>query len=192
MTPRTGPGTDAAGNQRSTFVINKQYVDLTIMSGSEAALIQHTAFVVQLRDQTARQTYNDTAGMSSLTRGHDYCTPLSNTTPAVDSGYGAYINTDKFKIIKRLEFETAGSLGTAFPDKLHPGSSGDTGRGTRTMQVRRAQFKLNYGSTVLKSAGDSNQDGGSLEYADINPEQKRFIVIFNNNSLLDGEYPTGS
>ena len=191
MTAATNSGNNT-GNARSTFVVNKQYCDLTIMSGSEAALISHTAFIVQLKDKTARQTYVDTAGMSSLTRGNDYATPDSNTVPATDSGYGAFINTDKYKIIKRLELETAGSLGTAFPDKLHPGASGNNGRGTRTMQCHRAQFKLNYGSTVLKSAGDSQQDGGSLNYDDINPEQKRFLIIFNNNALVDGEYPTVS
>lgn len=187
MTARNGSGGNT-GNNRSSFVVNKQYVDLTLSSGNESELVSYTAFLVQLVDKTARQTYVDTAGLSSMTRDADYCVPSGPL--GVDSGYGAYINTDKYKIIKRLEFETAGILGSPHGSSID--ANGDTGRGTRAFQVRRTQFKVNYGSTILKSAGGPNEDGGSLVYDEINPEQKRFIVIFHNNSSLDGQYPTVS
>jgi archaellin len=189
MTARNGSGGNT-GNNRSSFVINKQYVDLTITSGNENALLNHTAFVIQLKDKTAQQTYSDTAGVTSLTRDADYCVP--DAAAGVDSGYGAYINTDKYKIIKRLEFETVGIVPSAHPENKALSASGDVGKGTRTLQVIRRQFKINYGNTQLKSAGGPQEDGGSLVYDEINPEQKRFIVIFSNNSLLDGQQPNVS
>lgn len=183
------PGLQATPANKSKYVVNKQYVDLTITSGNEAALTHYTAFVVQLQPKTASQTYAATTSMSTLLRDQDYITPLNSL--GNDSGYGAYINNDRYKIIKRLEFETLGIVPTAHPENKVSSASGDTGRGTRTLQVRRTQFKLNYGSTVFKSAGD-DATGTTLNYAEINPEQKRFIVIFSDNSLLDVEMPTVS
>lgn len=183
------PGLQATPANKSKYVVNKQYVDLTITSGNEAALTHYTAFVVQLQPKTASQTYQATQSMTNLLRDQDFITPLNAT--GNDSGYGAYVNNDRYKIIKRLEFETSGIVPTAHPENKQVSSSGDTGRGTRTLQVRRTQFKLNYGSTLFKSAGD-DATGTTLNYAEINPEQKRFIVIFNDNSLLDLEVPTVS
>lgn len=174
---------------RSKVVANKQYVDLTVTSGNEASLLHLTAFVVQLQPKVASQTYAETSSMSTLVRGTDFATPLDAL--GNDSGYGAYINNQRYKIIQRIEFETAGALSAAFPDNLEPSSSGDTGRGTRIMQVRRSQFKLNYGSTLFKSTGDG-ATSASLEYSEINPEQKRFIIIFSDNSLADLQFPTVS
>lgn len=183
------PGLQATPANKSKYVVNKQYVDLTITSGNEAALTHYTAFLVQLEPKTASQTYQSTTSMSTMVRDQDYITPLNSV--GNDSGYGAYINNDRYKIIKRIEFETLGIVPTAHPENKVSSASGDTGRGTRTLQVRRSQFKINYGSTVFKSAGD-DATGVTLNYADINPEQKRFIVIFSDNSLLDLETPVVS
>ncbi len=180
MTPE--PQTNSA--LRSKVVVNKQYIDLTINAGNENAQIQFTAFMVQLQPKTATQTYTDTAGMTALTRNEDFCTPLNSLSQ--DSGYGAYINNQKYRIIKRLEFETfSGASGGA------GGSTGNTGQGTRSGILHRCQAKLNYGSTLFKSSG-SGDSSATLNYADINPEQKRFIVIFSDNSLVDLQYPTVS
>jgi len=169
---------------RSKVVVNKQYIDLTITAGNENAQLQFTAFMVQLQPKVAQQTYTDTGAMSSLTRDDDFCTPLNSLSQ--DSGYGAFMNNQKYKIIKRLEFETfSGGSGGA------GGSTGNTGQGTRTGILHRCQAKLNYGSTLFKSSG-SGESSASLNYAEINPEQKRFIVIFSDNSIVDLQYPTVS
>jgi len=170
---------------RSKAIVNKQYVDLTITAGSEKSLVQYTAFVVQLHNKTAVDVYKNTSSMTTLLRGTDYITPLTFT--GGDSGYGAYLNAARFKILKRIEFETAGTPPLGYSN--NPGSStGDTGRGTRGWYVRRAQFRLNYGSTVCKSTTNLNE----LSYDELDPEHKRFIVIFSDNSIADLEYPTVS
>lgn len=174
---------------RSKVVVNKQYVDLTIKSGNETSLVSFTAFLVQLQPKVAQQTYTDTAAMSGMVLNDDYVVPT--TALGLETGYGAYINNQKYRIIKRLEFETAGAISSNFPDNLNPGPSGNVGRGTRILQAHRTQFKLNYGSTLFKSSG-AGETLSTLQYADINPEQKRFIVIFSDNSLADLEYPTVS
>jgi hypothetical protein len=170
------------GTLRSKVVVNKQYVDLRISTGNEQSVISFTAFIVQLQPKVAQQTYQETSQMSSLTRDADYCCPTDSL--GNDSGYGAYINNQRYKIIKRLEFETLGgaSGGAA-------GSTGNVGRGTRTGIMHRAQAKINYGSTIFKSSGN-NSTTQTLTYSEINPEQKRFILLFSDNALLDLEFPT--
>lgn len=173
---------------RSKVVVNKQYVDLTIKAGNEPAPVQFTAFLVQLQPKVAQQTYTDTAGMSGMVLNDDYVVPT--TAVGLETGYGAYINNQKYKIIKRLEFETGG-VGSATSRLTGTPATGNVGRGTRNWILHRTQFKLNYGSTLFKSSG-SGETLSTLQYADINPEQKRFIVIFSDNSLADLEYPTVS
>ena len=184
MTPVPQQGS----NLRSKVIVNKQYVDLTITAGNEASLLQFTAFLVQLQPKTAQQTYEATNSMSSLTRNEDFITTAG--TLGIDTGYGAYINNDKYKILKRIEFETGGNAPSSNgPEDTQ--ATGDTGRGTRSWYLRRAQMKINYGSTLFKSAGNSDSSL-TLEYKDINPEQKRFIIIFSDNGTGDLESPTVS
>lgn len=166
--------------KRSKVVVNKQYVDLTVTSGNEAALQHLTAFVVQLQPKVASQVYEETSSMQTLVRGTDFITPLN--IAGNDSGYGAYVNNSRFRILKRLEFETAG----AGPDTQVGNATGNTGRGTQSWYAKRTQMKLNYGSTLFKSSG-SSASSETLQYSEINPEQKRFIVIFSDNGLGDLE-----
>lgn len=122
--------------------------------------------------------------MTTLIRGTDYITPLN--AAGLDSGYGAFMNNQRFKILKRLEFETAGPA----PIGFGPGAAtGNVGRGTNMTYVKRTQMKLNYGSTLFKSSGDVATTQ-TLQYADINPEQKRFIVLFSDNEIVDLEFPS--
>lgn len=170
-------------NNRSKVVVNSQWVDLTVTGGSEPSLLALTAFVVQLKENNAEQVYRDTTNMSTLVRNTDFVTPLAGTN---DTGYGPYLNSDRFKIIKRIEFNTIGAA-AGWPGG--PPSTGDVGQGTRNFAVRRQQFKLNYGNTVLKSTGNA-ANSNTLNYDDIDPRHKRFILIFSDNNLIDGEYPT--
>lgn len=184
--PVMTPKPQSEGYLCNKACINTQWVDLAITSGGEPERISHTAFVVQLKADNAVDVYNDTSLMTALNRDSDYCT--ANNASGNDSGFGAYLNSDRFKIIKRIEFTTYG-------DQLatNIGSTGNTGRGPRMGLVHRAQFKLNYGNTVVKATGENLPASGasidSLGYDDIEPRHKRFIVIVNDNSALDLQFP---
>lgn len=172
------PESDAS--KLSKVVINTQWVDLAITGGSEPSPLYHTAFLVQLQEGCASQVYNETVKMTTLFRTLDYATPPN--AAGIDSGFGPYLNNDRFKILKRLEFSTLG------PTQGWPGGpSGNDGPGLGAA-VRRTQFKINYGNTVLTSTGnDASQI--NLNYDEIDPHKKRFIILFSDNDLTDGEYP---
>jgi len=172
----------AINTLRSKVVINSQYLDLSITGGNEPSPLYLTAFIVHLMPKCALQTYYETSNMTTFNKDSDYCCPDS-VVPGVASGYGAYLNSSRYKIIKRMEFSTvADSIGW-------PGGppGGNTGSGLGAA-LKRSQHKLSYGNTVLKSTG-SNADTNDLEYGEIDPKHKRFIVIFSDNSVLDGQYP---
>ena len=177
------PGVQDALTSRNKIVVNKQYVDLSVLAHTEAGLLNHTAFLVSLAPDNATQVYTETSAMHSLTKDTDYAVPV--TAAGVDTGYGPYLNTDRFNIIKRLEFETAG----VWPISNAGNTTGNVGEGTNSFYIKRCQFKINYGSTIMSASGDGATTGGSLPYAEIKPHQKRFIILFSNNSLVDGEYP---
>ena len=170
---------------RNKCVINTQWLDMSITGGNEATPLYLTAFLVQLQEDTATQVYAETGSMSTLTRDSDYCCPnvTSGSAAGQDSGYGAYLNPDRFKILKRMEFSTSA------PTIGWPGGppGGNTGSGLGAA-LKRHQFKVNYGNTTIKSTGDGAQLQ-TIPYAEIDPKHKRFIIIFSDNSALDGEFP---
>lgn len=172
------PESDAT--QNSKVVVNTQWVDMAITGGTEPSPLYHTAFLVQLQESCASQVYNETVNMSTLFRNRDYATP-SNAL-GVDSGFGPYLNNDRFKILKRLEFSTV-AAGAGWPGG--PPSNDGPGLGAA---VRRTQFKINYGNTVFTSTGN-DADQNTLNYAEIDPYKKRFIILFSDNELSDGEFP---
>lgn len=179
------PAPQSTNTIRSKCVVNSQWVDLSVYAGNETSLLAHTAFLVQLDEKNARQVYEETGNMQSLVRGRDFITPLNSL--GTDSGYGAYLNNDRFKIIKRLEFETAGHEPVGYVG--NPGTStGNTGSGTNSWFVKRCQFKVNYGNTVFKSTGDGATQQ-SLSYSELPSPSKRFIIMFNDNIRTDLEYP---
>ena len=177
------PEPQAINTLRSKVVVNQQFLDLSITGGTEPSPLYLTAFLVQLQPKCALQTYQDTSNMTTLAKDSDYCCP-DTVVPGVASGYGAYLNASRFKIIKRMEFCTMGPT-IGWPGGP-PGVSQDTqGLGAA---LKRSQHKLSYGQTVLKSTG-SQADSQDLTYADIDPKHKRFIVIFSDNSVVDNQYP---
>lgn len=167
---------------RNKAVANTQWVDLSVTGGSEPAALYVTAFLVQLQEETASQVYFETSNMATLTRGTDFATPTV-TGGTSDTGYGPYMNTDRFKILKRMEFCTLG------PTIGWPGGppGGNMGGGLGAA-VRRMQFKINYGNTTFKSTGQ-HASLQSLPYAECDPKHKRFIVIFSDNNLNNQKYP---
>ena len=135
---------------RNKAVVNTQWVDLSITGGNEPNSLYFTAFLVQLHEDTAQQVYDETSSMTTLTRNTDYCCPNVIGGPG-DSGYGAYMNSARYKILHRMEFCTLG------PTIGWPGGppGGNMGGGLGAA-VRRTQFKINYGNTVFKSAGSGD------------------------------------
>ena len=168
---------------RNKAVINTQWVDLSITGGNEPSPLYFTAFLVQLQEDTATQTYVETSKMQTLVKDTDYCCP-NNVGSTLNSGYGAYMNSARYKILKRMEFCTLGPT-IGWPGGP-PGTGGtDSGLGAA---VRRHQFKINYGNTTLKSAGSGAQLQ-TMPYDEIDPKHKRFLVLFSDNSLLDSQFP---
>ena len=182
------PAPQNSDTVRSKCVVNTQWVDLSIKAGSEDALLQHTAFLVQLNPMNARQVYQETGSMQSLIRGRDFTSALGPL--GTDSGYGAYLNSDRFTILKRLEFETAGHPPIGFAGQSS-GSTGNTGSGTNGWYIKRCQFKVNYGNTVFKSTGDGATQS-SLQYAELPSPSKRFIILFSDNIRTDAQFPSFS
>jgi len=173
----------AINTLRSKVVVNSQWLDLSITGGTEPSPLYLTAFIVQLQPKCALQTYYETTNMTVMNKDSDYCCP-DTVVPGVASGYGPYLNSSRFKIIKRMEFCTiAPNIG--WPGGPVATSGTDQGLGAA---LRRSQHKLSYGNTVFKSTG-SNADTNDLEYGELDPKHKRFVVIFSDNSVLDGQYP---
>jgi len=168
---------------RSKVVVNNQWLDMSITGGNEPSPLYLTVFIVQLMPKAANQTYAETFNMTSMNKDSDYCCPDVIAVPPVASGYGAYLNTSRYKIIKRMEFSTMGAT-IGWPGGP-PG--GNTGSGLGAA-LKRSQHKLSYGNTVLKSTGDG-ASSNDLEYAEIDPKHKRFIVIFSDNNVIDNQYP---
>lgn len=175
-----------SGSNRSKCFVHKQYVDLAIKSGTESALLSFTAFLVQLKPEVATETYTETTQMTVLENDKDYCSAPSTTA---DSGYGAYVNSTRYKILKRIELETQSITDDSISSVGR--TTGNVGQGSRMNQLHRAQLRVNYGNTLIKApAGQGdNDDLDTVDYDDIKPESKRFIVIFSDNSFLDGQYP---
>ena len=168
---------------RSKVVVNNQWLDLSITGGNEPSPLYLTAFIVQLMPKAANQTYAETTNMTVMNKDSDYACPDVISVPPVASGYGAYLNTSRYKIIKRMEFSTLGAT-IGWPGGP-PG--GNTGSGLGAA-LKRSQHKLSYGNTVLKSTGDG-ASSNDLEYSEIDPKHKRFIVIFSDNSTVDNQFP---
>ncbi len=173
----------AINTLRSKVVVNSQWLDLSVTGGNEASPLYMTAFIVQLQPKSALQTYYETSNMTVLAKDSDYCCP-DTVVPGVASGYGAYLNSSRFKIIKRMEFCTVG------PTIGWPGGPPAVSQNTQGLgaALRRSQHKLSYGNTVLKSTG-KQADSQDLEYGEIEAKHKRFIIIFSDNSVVDNEYP---
>lgn len=168
---------------RNKAVVNTQWVDLSITGGNEPSPLYFTAFLVQLQEDTATQVYQETNNMTALTQNADYCAPQQAAAPALESGYGPYLNSDRFKILKRMEFSTMGAT-IGWPGGP-PGGNVGPGLGAA---LRRTQFKINYGNTTFKSTGEGAQLQ-TMPYAEIDPKHKRFLILFSDNSSLDLQFP---
>lgn len=155
-----------------------QYVDVLLEPGNEEDMLIHTIFLVKLRndESQAERTYNYTTNMHSLTAGQDY------TTNQQRLGAQAWLNPERYIIHKRWEFHTCGD------EKVEPtpGASGNIQNFSGA--INRFGFKVSYGGRHLKATGVSTEIS-QLQYNDIAPQDKYFLICFSDNSRLDLENP---
>lgn len=166
MTPVFGTATDDLECNR---VLDKSDVmDITVTLESpvnnEEETINFTAYIVQLKDAIAG---NYSSGALALTNSVHYVS-------APNPGGHALLNLKYFKILKSKKF-TLSNYGAALSL-----SAGQTQFGT----TQRWTWKLNQKRLV------QNPTGNFAASAPVDPSQARFLIIFNDNSIVDGESPT--
>lgn len=163
---------------RQNLKLYSQFVDLILEPGNEEDILIHTIFLVKLRNDEgiARRTYNDTSSMSSMTVNEDY---VSNSQR---SGAQAWLNPERYIIIKRWEMHTCGD------EKMEPTPGAAGVIQNMSGAINRIGFKINYGGRHLKVTGNTSTIQ-NIQYNDIPPEDKYFLVAFSDNSTLDLENP---
>lgn len=169
----------AVNTQLGNLKLYSQYIDLIVSPGGEVDLLNHTLFLVQLRDDgagMARQTYIRTGSMSSLTLDLDYTDNPDN------AGSQVWLNPLLYKIHKRIECFTAGNTNEPI--------ASDTGivMQNHSGGYNRYGMKISYGGRHLR-ATERSAEIQSITYNDIPPEYKYFIIAFSDNSPVDLENP---
>lgn len=163
---------------RQNLKLYSQYVDVILEPGNEEDMLIHTIFLIKLRnDQNqAMRTYNDTVGMSIFSVGEDF------TTNQQRLGAQAWLNPERYEIHKRWEMHTCGD------EKIEPtpGASGVIQNNSGA--INRWGFKISYGGRHLRASG-VNTEISNVQYGDIAPEDKYFLVAFSDNSRLDLQNP---
>jgi len=155
-----------------------QYVDVILEPGNEEDMLIHTIFLVKLNndEDRARRTYQQTVGMTALNDKLDY---VSNKDR---SGAQAWVNPERYEVIKRWEMHTCGD------EKVEPtpGASGNIQNWSGA--INRFGFKINYSGRQLKITGRDAKIN-DYKYVAISPESKYFLLCFSDNSVLDTENP---
>lgn len=167
-------GADDDGNQ----MIHKGmgihcYVDLENINGvNEEGTIQFSAFLVSLKDCANNgTTFNPASGALTLVENVDY---MRNYVGAFGKGGMFLLNKKKFTIHKKKFFTLSNreqSLGI---------SASYTRMGTNCQWY----WKLKPQSYIKNPAGNWS----SLQSA-LDPSKQYYLILFNNNELLDGEAP---
>jgi len=176
----TFPG-GAVNNQLGNLKLYSQYIDLIVQPGAELDLLNHTIFLVQLRDDgagMARQTYERTSSMSAMTLDLDYTDNPDN------AGSQCWLNPLLYKIHKRIECFTCGKTEA-------PGAAEDAALASvrnNSGGYNRFGMKISYGGRHLR-ATERSVEIQSITYEDIPPEYKYFIISFSDNSTLDTDNP---
>jgi hypothetical protein len=163
---------------RQNLKMYSQYVDCIMEPGNEEDMLIHTVFLVKLRNDAsqAERTYNYTNNMKDLVAGQDF------TTNQQRLGAQAWLNPERYEIHKRWEMHTCGD------EKVEPtpGASGNIQNHSGAMN--RWGFKVSYGGKHLRATG-TDTEISQLQYNDIAPEDKYFLIAFSDNSRLDAENP---
>jgi len=169
---------EAVTTVKQNLKLYSQFVDVILEPGNEEDILIHTLFLVKLRndDDRARRTYTQTLNMKTLTENNDF------VVNAQRDGAQAWMNPERYEIIKRWELHTCGD------EKIEPtpGASGIIQN--MSGAINRIGFKINYSGRQIKITGTSSTVNSYL-YNDIAPECKYFLVAFSDNSTLDLENP---
>lgn len=163
---------------RQNLKLYSQYVDVILEPGNEEDMLIHTLFLVKLRNEggIARRTYNDTSGMQVMGDDKDFC------TNAQRDGAQAWLNPERYHIIKRWELHTVGD------EKIEPTPGAAGIIQNMSGAINRFGFKINYGGRHLRVSGNDTTVQ-NIHYNDMEPEDKYFLVVFSDNSRLDLENP---
>jgi len=164
---------------RQNLKLYSQYVDVILEPGGEEDMLIHTLFLIKLKNEDgigARRTYNDTSGMSTMTVVEDF---VSNSQR---DGAQVWLNPERYDIIKRWELHTVGD------EKIEPTPGAAGIIQNMSGAINRFGFKINYGGRHLKVSG-SGTTIQNIQYNDMAPEDKYFLVAFSDNSRLDLENP---
>lgn len=166
---------------RSKCFLYKQYVDFTISSGTEPKLQQFTIYLVSLQPDTAQSVYNDSTGMTQLVNGRDFIGTPPKAIGGDHTQYGVYLNPRSFKVHQKWTCNTQSIAAAAI-------SSVARNTSNTTNQHNRFSCTVNYGGTTLAAPGDNvlalpqNDRLHDIEYADIPPHKKRFLLVFSDEN----------
>ena len=153
-------------------------MDVILEPGNEEDILIHTIFLVKLRDDEdqATRTYRQTSNMTNLNNNIDY---ISNVQR---DGAQAWVNPERYIVINRWEMHTCGD------EKIEPtpGSSGIIQN--MSGAINRFGFKINYSGRHLKATGVGTTIH-NVNYNDIEPGSKYFLLCFSDNSIVDLENP---
>lgn len=165
---------------RQNLKLYSQYVDCILEPGGEEDMLIHTLFLIKLNNEDgigARRTYNDTSGMTSMTVVEDF---VSNSQR---DGAQVWLNPERYNIIKRWELHTVGD------EKIEPTPGAAGIIQNMSGAINRFGFKINYGGRHLRVSG-TQATIQNIQYNDMAPEDKYFLVAFSDNSRLDLENPS--
>ncbi|AXH78640.1 MAG: putative capsid protein [Circular genetic element sp.] len=171
-------GGPSPNETRQNLKLYSQFVDVILEPGNEEDILIHTIFLVKLANDSnqARDTYNATTAMNGMTFGQDY---ISNQGRP---GAQAWLNPERYEIIKRWEFHTVGD------EKVEPTPGASANMQNFSGGINRFGFKINYSGRHLRATGEGKEIS-DIVYNDIEPEHKYFMVAFSDNSTLDLENP---
>ena len=166
MTPVFGTATDDLDCNRALDKSDAMDINVTLENSvnNEEETINFTCYLVQLKDAIGT---GYASGALALTNSIHY---VSAPVP----GASALLNLKYFRILKTKKFTLTnyGSPLTTFGAQSQYGTS------------MRWTWKLNQKRLIQSPTGNFNST------SPVDPSQARFLILFNDNSAVDGEFPT--
>lgn len=156
-------GTTASDNTNNAAIWKSSGLDLYFSTGNENALTTFTVFLLHARDEAANLI--SSTGSLSMSSGDAYYAIGSQTM----------INKKYFKIlnVKRFQLGNNGQPASTSTAQLQYGIE------------RRMYMKFRPNKKITNPGGDWKDLGRSLD-----PSGNYYLVVFNDNSSADLEYPT--
>lgn len=166
---------DKATHEAMTMDILVSLQNFSQFSQSEWDSVNFTCFLVSLRDAIGSK-FNPTTGALTLTGGEDYAT--AGSVGGVDGGF-VYLNPKIFKVHKSKRF-TLSNIGvdptaTSLPNVV---------TGYNGQIAKQWQWRLYPKTKIVNSKGTWGQLASAVD-----PSKQYYVLIFNNNSAADLQYP---